>query len=111
MNDLEQAPRNARAAAPARPSIRAVAIRVVPGDRTPRVVVEMQLPGGIVAGFTIARRRRGSIVFAPPQAADGGAGVVLPDEIAEEVEAAALDAAKRDAAMWRHLTLPMGLRS
>ena len=71
-------------------------IRPMAGLRTPRVLVEMKLPGGPVIVFTLARRQRGALELRAPQAADGGPGVVLTQREGNRLASIAIEAAQAD---------------
>lgn len=75
---------------------RVLRIRPLSGLRTPRVLVDMQLPGGAVVVFTLARRQRGALELRAPQAADGGPGVLLNTREGNRLASIAIEAAQAD---------------
>jgi hypothetical protein len=73
-------------------------IRPIAGLRTPRVLVDIQLPGGPVVVFTLARRQRGALELRAPKASDGSPGVRLSRCEGNSLAALAIDAAQADPA-------------
>lgn len=71
-------------------------IRPMGGLRTPRVLVDIRLPGGTVVVFTLARRQRGRLELRVPQAADGGPGVLLDKRAGDRLADLAIEAAQGD---------------
>lgn len=71
-------------------------IRPMGGLRTPRALVDVQLPGGLVVVFTLVRRQRGALELRAPQAADGGPGVLLSKRDGNRLATIAIEAAQAD---------------
>jgi hypothetical protein len=71
-------------------------IRPMAGLRTPRVLVDIQMPGGAVVVFTLVRRQRGALELRAPQAADGGPGVLLSQREGNRLASIAIEAALAD---------------
>ena len=71
-------------------------IRPMLGVRTPRVLVDIRLPGGAVVVFALARHQRGRLELRPPKAADGSPGVLLTQRAGERLAALAIEAAEND---------------
>jgi hypothetical protein len=83
-NDALSGPEITRAmGARARETPTVLRIRPMAGLRTPRVLVDIRLPGGPVVVFTLARRQRGALELRTPLAADGGPGVLLDKRIGD----------------------------
>lgn len=88
---------NTQAGAPAREGPEAVAVTVPPGAfRTPRAVVAVRC-GDLVLRLTVRRLRRGEWVVAPPLAADGLAGVEMPEALWTVAAQTAVAAVRADA--------------
>lgn len=64
--------------------------------RTPRVLVDMLLLGGLVLVFTLARRQRGALELRALQAADSGPGVVLNQREGGRLATIAIEAGQSD---------------
>jgi hypothetical protein len=73
-------------------------IRPMTGLRTPRVLLDIQMPGGVVVVFTLARRQRGTLELRAPAAADGGPGVLLDKRSGHRLADLAIAAAQNDPA-------------
>ena len=89
-------PTNTRAPARAREAPTILRIRPMEGVRTPRILLDIRLPGGAIVVFALARRQGGALELRAPQAADGGAGVQLTKKAGMRLADLAIQAAQND---------------
>jgi hypothetical protein len=78
-----------------------VEVALAPGDRrTPTAYVDIGF-GPLTIRFSVSRRRRGRLIVQPPHDPDNQSGIHAPAVLRDKIAAMAIEAIKRDAAVWK----------